>query len=104
MNHSSPVPLTQDAEVGTVAAHRGDHARPFDIADRVHDRLAHDHRDIQEELIVTAHERERLREGGAVGDGLRQSGCYGAQQQTGTTDIALMHLIAHGQSARDNIL
>ena len=37
-------------EVGAVATHRGDHARPVDAPHRVHDRLAHDHRGVEEQL------------------------------------------------------
>ena len=45
-------PANTNSEVGSVSTHCGDHTRPFNASNRVHDRLAHCHCHIEEKLIV----------------------------------------------------
>ena len=94
-----------DAEVGAVAAHRGDDRRRRDVARRIGQRLAHRHRDVEEELIVAADEARGTRRARRALLAVRASDRRElAQQQARAGDVALMHLVAHGQPARDQRL
>ena len=66
--------------------------------------LAHRHADIEEELVVAADEGERRGKLRAAGRGARQRRRELAQQQARAGDIALVHLVAHGEAARDQRL
>src|SRR5258708_1146743 len=48
-----------NAEIGAVAAHRGDHGAIVVAVYRVEDALAHRHGDVEEELVVRSHEPKR---------------------------------------------
>ena len=60
-------------EIGAVPRHRGDDARAGDPAHRVHDRLAHRHRHVEEELVVAADEFEHFTQQDVVAGGGRAS-------------------------------
>src|SRR5688500_6626863 len=83
-----------NAEVGAVARHVGDDGRAGNAARRVEHALAHGHRHVEKKLVVGADELQRL-------DAFRQPRRQGPQQEGGAGDIALVHLVAHRQAARN---
>ena len=64
-------------------------------------RLAHRHGDVEEELVVPADEVEAAGERFGVLGRARQRRRKLAQQQARAGDVALMHLVAHGEPAGD---
>ena len=74
------------------------------FARRIGHRLAHRHRDVEEELVVAADEVEAAGKLRVVLGGASQRRRQQAQQQRRAGDVALVHLVAHGQAARDQRL
>ena len=93
-----------NSEVGAVAAHGGNNGGSRDAARRVHDRLAHDHGEVEEELVVAADEGEDLGQLFAVVDHACQGRRDLPQEEAGAADIALVHLVAHREAAGDDPL
>jgi hypothetical protein len=90
-----------DAEIGAVAAHRRDDGTGLDVARRIGQRLAGRHGDVEEELIVAADELQARGELVVARCRAGERGRQLAQQQARAGDVALMHLVAHGQAAGD---
>ena len=67
---------------------------------RIEHALAHRHRHVEEELVVAGDELECLCQRGRFSSA-RKRGSQGPQKQRGASDVALVHLVAHGQAARD---
>ena len=66
--------------------------------------LAHGHADVEEELVVAGDELQHRGQGTGVVGGARQGGGNLAQEKAGAGDVALVHLVAHGQAAGDDSL